>query len=103
MPAVAFVSTRNAASTVSLSEAIARGLAPDGGLFLPQQMPTVNHSTDCDPRRLPSVARVALAGFFEGDAALDAVVARLRVGHERFQPIDAELDRPAEHHADSRR
>ena len=68
MPAVAFVSTRNSASTISLSEAIARGLAPDGGLFLPLQMPAVNMSADCDPRRLPSVARVALAGFFEGDA-----------------------------------
>ncbi len=67
MPAVAFVSTRNSSTIVSLSEAIERGLAPDGGLFMPQQMPAVDHSAACDPQRLPSVARKALAGFFEDD------------------------------------
>ena len=39
------------------------------------------------------------AGVFERDAAFDAMVARLRVGDKRLQPIDAELDRPAEQHA----
>ena len=67
MPAIAFVSTRAASPSVSLSQAIEQGLAPDGGLFIPQQMPTVNHSSACDPTHLPSVARVSLAGFFQGD------------------------------------
>ena len=67
MSAVEFVSTRNSTTTVGLSAAIARGLAPDGGLFLPARMPAVNSSLDCDPRQLPSVAKVALAGFFAGD------------------------------------
>ena len=34
-----------------------------------------------------------LAGVLQRDAALDAMVARLRVGDERLQPVDAELDR----------
>ena len=33
-----FISTRNASPAVNLSQAIAAGLAPDGGLYVPQQM-----------------------------------------------------------------
>ena len=35
-----FVSTRESSLAVSLSEALTAGLAPDGGLYLPQQWPT---------------------------------------------------------------
>ncbi len=62
-----FHSTRGQSPGVSLSAAIETGLAPDGGLFLPARMPSVDHSRTCEPASLPSVARVALAGFFEGD------------------------------------
>jgi threonine synthase len=62
-----FHSTRGQSPAVSLSGAIEQGLAPDGGLFLPDRMPAVDHTQPCDPQRLPSVARVALAGFFDGD------------------------------------
>lgn len=36
-----FVSTRGQAEEVSFSEAVAIGLAPDGGLFLPQKLPNL--------------------------------------------------------------
>src|SRR5690349_3067036 len=36
-----FVSTRGQAEEVSFSEAVAIGLAPDGGLYLPQKLPAV--------------------------------------------------------------
>ena len=36
-----FQSTRDAAYTVGLGAAIARGLAPDGGLYVPQSWPTL--------------------------------------------------------------
>jgi len=36
-----FVSTRGQAEPVSFSEAVALGLAPDGGLFLPQKLPAI--------------------------------------------------------------
>ena len=34
-----YISTRNADHTVQLGEAIARGIAPDGGLYVPQEFP----------------------------------------------------------------
>ena len=36
-----FVSTRGQADAVSFSEAVAQGLAPDGGLYLPSQFPDI--------------------------------------------------------------
>jgi threonine synthase len=79
MSAPAYVSTRAAAPDASLSDAIARGLAPDGGLYVPTRLPTLDGEAMrtlrrllADPQlaaasRLPQVARVALRGFFEGD------------------------------------
>ncbi|MFT3762993.1 MAG: threonine synthase [Pseudoxanthomonas sp.] len=60
-----FISTRNASSAATLSQAIAAGLAPDGGLYVPESLP--------EPRELaPGVdlARTAtelLRPFFAGD------------------------------------
>jgi threonine synthase len=80
-----FVSSRGAAPPVSLSEAIAQGLAPDGGLYIPTRLPAVDPAGIAGVSRLPDVARAALAGFFAGD---------------RLQPLlgeiaDAALDLPA--------
>ena len=36
-----FVSTRGEASAVAFSEAVAEGLAPDGGLYLPEDLPNL--------------------------------------------------------------
>src|ERR1700752_3463827 len=36
-----FVSTRGQAEPVSFTEAVAIGLAPDGGLYLPQKLPAL--------------------------------------------------------------
>lgn len=61
-----FVSTRHAAPAATLSAAIAAGLAPDGGLYVPQQRP--------QPQRwqaqgsLARNAEAVLAPFFAGDA-----------------------------------
>ncbi|MCD7099495.1 threonine synthase [Stenotrophomonas sp. MMGLT7] len=60
-----FISTRNTAPAASLSQAIAAGLAPDGGLYVPERMPA--------PRRLAPGATLAdtaatlLQPFFAGD------------------------------------
>ncbi|MEA3198130.1 MAG: threonine synthase [Gammaproteobacteria bacterium] len=66
-PDLEFVSTRGAAPPVSLSEAITHGLAPDGGLFVPARLPSVDLAGIGDDLSLPQVARVTLAGFFAGD------------------------------------
>ena len=60
-----FESTRGHAPQVSLSEAIVRGLAPDGGLYVPVRMPAVDASADVADLR--QCARATLAGFFAGD------------------------------------
>jgi Threonine synthase len=53
-----FISTRGDAAPVTLSEAILQGLAPDGGLFVPERMPALSLK-DFPPvrrwRRLPNV------------------------------------------------
>jgi threonine synthase len=80
-----FVSTRGGAPAVSLSEAIAQGLAPDGGLYVPTRLPAIDPAGFAEARSLPQIARRALSGFFVGD---------------RLQPrlgeiADAALDLPA--------
>ena len=67
MSELKFVSSRGAAPAVSLSEAIARGLAPDGGLYVPTRLPAVDIAGFAGVIRLPDIAHAALGGFFDGD------------------------------------
>jgi threonine synthase len=62
---VRFVSTRGEAPAVGLSEAITRGVAPDGGLYLPDglaALPALDPASD-----LAGFAAAMLAPFFAGD------------------------------------
>ncbi len=67
MSELKFVSTRGGAPPVGLSDAIAQGLAPDGGLYIPTRLPSVDPAGVAGASRLPDIARSALGGFFEGD------------------------------------
>ncbi|KAF1710384.1 threonine synthase [Pseudoxanthomonas kalamensis DSM 18571] len=60
-----FVSTREQAPAVSLSAAIAAGLAPDGGLYVPEIMPAPRQLQAGDS--LAATATTLLAPFFAGD------------------------------------
>ncbi len=60
-----FVSTRSGAEPVSLSEAIAAGLAPDGGLYVPEAWP--NAAIIADGAGLAEAAARVLSPFAEGD------------------------------------
>jgi threonine synthase len=62
-----FASSRGGVPPVSLSEAMAHGLAPDGGLYVPVEMPTVDAQALPTVSSLPQIGRLSLAGFFEGD------------------------------------
>lgn len=72
-----FVSTRGHSPGVGLSEAIAAGLAPDGGLYMPQVMPaarTLQAGSD-----IAQTASALLQPFFAGDrleAALPQICAQ---------------------------
>ena len=61
-----FISTRDASEPASLSAAIAAGLAPDGGLYVPMRLPASR--TLRAGANLADTATGLLAPFFEGDA-----------------------------------
>jgi threonine synthase len=66
-----YVSTRDAAHSATLSEAISRGLAPDGGLYVPEAFPAVEDFAGAET--LAKVAARLLAPFFAGDALAPAL------------------------------
>jgi threonine synthase len=67
MSELKFVSSRGSAPAVSLSEAMATGLAPDGGLYIPTRLPSIDLTALAGVTRLADIACGALAGFFAGD------------------------------------
>ena len=74
-----FVSTRGQAAPATLSQAIAAGLAPDGGLYVPESLPRLSHADFEGRESLPEIAATLLRPFFDGDAladALDAICAQ---------------------------
>jgi threonine synthase len=67
-----FASTRGKTPDVSFSQALLQGLAPDGGLYVPQQWPSLS---GLKPGDLPSLGRQLIGSFAEGDALAEAVPA----------------------------
>jgi threonine synthase len=63
-----YQSTRDASHAVGLSAAIARGLAPDGGLYVPERLPRVEPRSFGDPADLPALAARLLEPFVAGDS-----------------------------------
>jgi threonine synthase len=71
-----FVSTRGHAPAVGLSAAIAAGLAPDGGLYVPETLPRVDPAGIDPEASLAEVAAWLLRPYFDGDPLapeLDAI------------------------------
>ena len=66
-----FVSTRKKAPKVSASEAILQGLAPDGGLYVPESFPSLSHLNVHEISSYPELAYEVLAPFFEDDPLKD--------------------------------
>jgi threonine synthase len=62
-----FLSTRNAGHTAGLGEAIARGLAPDGGLYVPTYLPRLDLAALGTAGDLPTLAERLIAPFAAGD------------------------------------
>ncbi len=60
-----FISTRNAAPSATLSQAIAAGLAPDGGLYVPEVLPPARVLQA--GATLAETAATLLQPFFAGD------------------------------------
>jgi threonine synthase len=62
-----FVSTRGQSSPVSFGQALTQGLAPDGGLYMPETWPSLTVSDFDGAATLPEVAEVLLRPFVAGD------------------------------------
>ncbi|HEY1590025.1 MAG TPA: threonine synthase [Rhodanobacter sp.] len=68
-------STRNAGPTVPISQAIAAGLAPDGGLYVPEALPSIDPAAFDPHGSLADTATTLLAPFFAGDPLADELPA----------------------------
>lgn len=62
-----FISTRGGCEPRTASEALREGLAPDGGLFVPQTLPLLSPAALDPDLPYPERAREVLAPFFRGD------------------------------------
>jgi threonine synthase len=75
MPEMRFASSRCGAPQVSLSQAMTQGLAADGGLYVPCEMPTIDAQALPTHLSLPEIARLGLAGFFAADELREQLAA----------------------------
>ncbi len=65
-----YFSTRGA-GPVTLDDALRLGIASDGGLFLPERLPTFAVSDFDGAETIPQVAHVLLSPFFSGSSLVD--------------------------------
>ncbi len=74
-----YTSTRDPERTTTLSQALVDGLAPDGGLYVPQAMPAMTRVVDAatleGAAALHELAPRLLAPFFAGDALARSLAA----------------------------
>ncbi|RCS29832.1 threonine synthase [Rhodanobacter denitrificans] len=68
-------STRGTAPAVPISQSIAAGLAPDGGLYVPESLPRLDPAAFDPHGTLADTAATLLAPFFAGDALADELPA----------------------------
>jgi len=62
-----FISTRGQTQPMSASEAILQGLAPDGGLFVPERFPALDEKAFNPGSSYQETAAAVLSPFFRGD------------------------------------
>ena len=68
-------STLSAGPSVPISQAIAAGLAPDGGLYVPEKLPRLDPAAFDPHGTLADTAATLLAPFFAGDPLADELPA----------------------------
>lgn len=87
MSRMLFHSTRDSTKTAGLSEAIAAGLAPDGGLYVPGTLPTFSVGDFDACEGLSEIGARLLAPFFEGDPLAAALSALCREAFDFPTPL----------------
>ena len=78
-------STRGSASAVDSAQAVLTGLAPDGGLYLPQQLPTFDWRA-CVEKNTLEQATMILSAFLPDVPEMEMLVRRAYVG--KFETED---------------
>ncbi|MEM9664286.1 MAG: threonine synthase [Bacteroidota bacterium] len=73
---VSYVSTRGDSPSVTFQEALLTGLAPDGGLYLPDQLPALPSTIWTTPASFPQLAQSVFATWIP-DAVAPATLAPL--------------------------
>jgi threonine synthase len=73
-----FVSTRDGSHSVGLGAAIARGLASDGGLYVPEKLPRLDADGLAASASFADLASRMLRPFVEGDVMADVLPAAAR-------------------------
>lgn len=86
-----YLSTRGGVAATSLSHALAAGLAPDGGLFVPAKLPSLASADFDGATTLAEVATRLLRPFFAGDRLapeLDAICREAFDFEAPLRPLD---------------
>ncbi|RZJ78170.1 MAG: threonine synthase, partial [Brevundimonas sp.] len=90
--AARYISTRGQSPDADFAEALLRGMAPDGGLYMPLAWPILSSEAAAPGRDYAAIAAEAMAPYL-GDAlpegALDRALARLITGfdHPAVTPL----------------
>jgi threonine synthase len=83
--AARYISTRGDTTPTSFADALLRGMAPDGGLYMPSAWPTLPVGATAPGQSYVQIAKAAMAPYI-GDAlpggALDRALARLVAGFD---------------------
>jgi len=82
-----YLSTRGRSPAATISSAIAAGLAPDGGLYVPEALPRLDPARFDPNGSLADTAATLLAPFFAGDPLADALPAICREALDFDTPL----------------
>jgi threonine synthase len=82
-----YVSTRANAPATSFGSALSQGLAPDGGLYIPETWPSLSVSAFDGAKSLSDVANVFIAPFAAGDSIESEIPAITRDAFDFPAPV----------------
>lgn len=90
-----YISTRNPEHAVPLEEAIKRGIAPDGGLYVPEAFPSLDPDAFEGLETFAEIGAHLLAPFFEGSILQDDLPQICRSAFDFPIPLRELKDRTA--------
>ena len=91
---IRFHSTRDSSTSVTFSQALLQGLAPDGGLYVPTSWPRIDVDALSRETTLPGIATRLIAPFVSGDP-ISAKLAEITADAFNFPAPLVTLDKDA--------